>query len=390
MGLIALLFVAFGLAAAAPAPATAAEAPRASAARVAGDGQRTRFVADLERPLSFSAYVVANPYRVILDLPDVNFQLPPGAGDKGRGLITGFRFGPLGPGKSRIIMDTKAPVLIDKAFIVPAENGQPARLVVDVVKTDAKTFARLSRNEQQNARAKVIPLPRSGLRTIILDPGHGGADPGATAVTGLFEKDLTLAFALQAKRELEKTGRYRVLLTRERDEFVSLTDRVRFARQAGGDLFIAIHADTVRGASVRGATIYTLSDTASDPEAAALAAKENGVDALGGVKLSDDTEIGNILVGLAQRDTANKSIAFGKRLANELQDSTELTRAPIRSASFVVLKSPDVPSVLVELGYLSDKADAALLNSEIWRARVAKSFTRAIDSYFATSLAQGQ
>ena len=367
----------------------AAETTIASTARVAGTPERTRFIADLAHPVSFSAYVVQEPYRVILDLPNVNFQFPQGTGEQGRGLIQSFRFGPLGDGKSRIIMDVKSPVLIEKAFIIPAEEGLPARLVVDVVKTDAKTFARLSRKEQETARAKVLALPGKRQRTIVLDPGHGGRDPGATAVNGAYEKDLALAFALFAKRELEKSGRYRVLLTRDGDEFISLDERVQFARKSEADLFIAIHADTFRGASVRGATIYTLSDEATDPEAEALALKENAVDGPGGMKLPMDNDIGSILIGLSQRDTSNKSTAFARRLANELEGTTSLTRDPIRGAAFVVLKSPDVPSVLLELGFLSDEADARLIASDAWRQKVAGALSRAVESYFATSLAQG-
>jgi N-acetylmuramoyl-L-alanine amidase len=367
---------------------SAEPAPRASAARVAGDANRTRFVTDIERPLSFSAYVLADPYRVILDLPDVNFQLPAGSGTKGRGLVTGYRFGPIEPGKSRIIMDTKGPVLIDRAFIIPEENGQPARLVVDLIKTDKATFSKLVRREAKTARAKTMPVPKKGPPTIVIDPGHGGIDPGATSVNGELEKDIVLVFAETLKTRLEKSGRYRVLMTRDEDEFVTLEDRVAFARAAEADLFMAIHADIVRGASVRGATIYTLSETASDAEAEALASKENRADAVGGVKLTaENGDINSILIGLAQRDSANRSAEFASRLAGEMAKATRMTNKPMRSAGFSVLKSPDVPSVLVELGYLSDPADAELLNSPDWRERTAKAIARAVDGHFGLSVA---
>ena len=363
-------------------------APRATAARVAGDAKRTRFVADLERPLSFSAYVVADPYRVILDLPDVNFQLRAGAGTKGRGLVTSYRFGPIEPGKSRIIMDTKGPVLIDKAFIIPAENGQPARLVVDLIQTDKATFTKLSRRELKTARAKTMPVPKAGPRTIIIDPGHGGIDPGATGVNGEAEKEVVLAFAQTLKAKLEKGGRYRVLMTREADEFVTLEDRVAFARAAQGDLFLAIHADIFRGTSVRGATIYTLSDQATDAEAEALASKENRADAVGGVRLTaENGDINSILIGLAQRDSANRAAEFARRLSVELGKATTMTKKPLRAAGFSVLKSPDVPSVLLELGYLSDPTDADLLNSPTWRDRTAKAIARAVDGHFGVAVA---
>lgn len=369
-------------------PASAEPAPRATAARVAGDANRTRFVTDIERPLSFSAYVVADPYRVILDLPDINFQLPAGSGTKGRGLVTGYRFGPIEPGKSRIIMDTKGPVLIDRAFIIPEEDGQPARLVVDLIKTDKATFTKLIRREAKTARAKTMPVPKKGPPTIILDPGHGGIDPGATSVNGELEKDIVLAFAEKLKTRLEKSGRYRVLMTRDQDEFVTLEDRVAFARAAEADLFMAIHADIVRGASVRGATIYTLSETASDAEAEALASKENRADAVGGVRLTaENGDINSILIGLAQRDSANRSAEFAGRLAGEMAKATRMTNKPLRSAGFSVLKSPDVPSVLLELGYLSDPADNELLNSPAWRERTAKAIARAVDGHFGVTVA---
>ena len=368
--------------------ASAEPAPRATAARVGGDATRTRFVTDIERPLSFSAYVVADPYRVILDLPDVNFQLPAGSGTKGRGLVTGYRFGPIEPGKSRIIMDTKGPVLIERAFIIPEENGQPARVVVDLIKTDKATFTKLIRREAKTARAKTMPVPKKGPPTIIIDPGHGGIDPGATSVNGELEKDIVLAFAQTLKTRLEKSGRYRVLMTRDEDEFVTLEDRVAFARAAEADLFMAVHADIVRGASVRGATIYTLSETASDAEAEALASKENRADAVGGVRLTaENGDINSILIGLAQRDSANRSAEFASRLAGEMAKATVMTKKPLRSAGFSVLKSPDVPSVLVELGYLSDPSDAELLNSPEWRERTAKAMARAVNGHFGVTVA---
>ena len=368
--------------------ASAEPAPRATAARVGGDATRTRFVTDIERPLSFSAYVVADPYRVILDLPDVNFQLPAGSGTKGRGLVTGYRFGPIEPGKSRIIMDTKGPVLIERAFIIPEENGQPARVVVDLIKTDKATFTKLIRREAKTARAKTMPVPKKGPPTIIIDPGHGGIDPGATSVNGELEKDIVLAFAQTLKTRLEKSGRYRVLMTRDEDEFVTLEDRVAFARAAEADLFMAVHADIVRGASVRGATIYTLSETASDAEAEALASKENRADAVGGVRLTaENGDINSILIGLAQRDSANRSAEFAGRLAGEMAKATVMTKKPLRSAGFSVLKSPDVPSVLVELGYLSDPSDAELLNSPEWRERTAKAMARAVNGHFGVTVA---
>ena len=207
-------------------------------------------------------------------------------------------------------------------------------------------------------------------------------------MNGELEKDIVLAFAQTLKTRLEKSGRYRVLMTRDEDEFVTLEDRVAFARAAEADLFMAVHADIVRGASVRGATIYTLSETASDAEAEALASKENRADAVGGVRLTaENGDINSILIGLAQRDSANRSAEFASRLAGEMAKATVMTKKPLRSAGFSVLKSPDVPSVLVELGYLSDPSDAELLNSPAWRERTAKAIARAVNGHFGVTVA---
>lgn len=407
-----------------PIPAQAEEVT-AIAARVAGDEGKTRFVADLTRPVSYSVYVLPNPYRVMIDLPGVAFDLGPGSGS-GLGLVSAYRFGPLGKDRSRIVIDTTGPVLIAKSFLVKPEDGQPARLVVDLVKTDEKTF-RMAHEADiaarpdaaaepeaddpvQTATAMPLPVPKPGTepppttaerpapakradgkRVIVIDPGHGGIDPGAIGVRRTKEKDVVLAFSRALRDKLGANKNYEVVLTRDDDTFLSLKQRVKVARQSQADLFIAVHADTVRGASVRGATLYTVSEKASDAEAEALAQKENRADIIGGMDLATENEdVTDILIELAQRETKNHSIFFAKKAANQLQLVTHMTGKPTRSAGFVVLKAPDVPSVLLELGYLSNKADEALLVSPKWQAQVTEAMAKAIDAYFATEIAARQ
>ena len=412
-GLIATLLIGLALTSL---PSSAAEwfrwgsaVPEATAARLGGNEFRTRFVADVTVPMNFNAYVLSDPYRVIIDLQEVKFVFSPGAGRQGRGLVSAFRYGLIDQGRSRIVIDAKGPVLIDKAFIVEPENGEPARIVVDIVPTDEKTFARLNRPRQSEpGPALALPLdgevpeelppisakarvqasnPPAGRFTIVIDPGHGGIDPGAIGKNRTNEKSIVLAFAKELEQRLDR-GRYNVILTRTGDSFLTLKERVRIARKNRADLFLALHADVVRGAAVRGATVYTLSDTASDAEAEALAHAENRADLIAGVDLAEENEeITGILIDLALRETKNHSLVFARAMVDSLDPVVEMTGRPLRSAGFLVLKAPDVPSALLELGYLSSKADEKLLNSQKWRAKAAGAVIRAIDNFFAARLA---
>lgn len=378
--------------------ADAAGLPVATAARVAGDETRTRFVADLSAPVGYTVYVLSNPYRVMIDLPQVSFALPEGAGDKVRGLVSQYRFGPVDDGHSRIVLDTTGPVLIDKAFILNPKDGQPARIVVDLVKTTEQTFAEKSAADTASAAAEPAataapaepePAPATPERKlVVIDPGHGGIDPGAIGVRKTREKDVVLAFGLRLKKVLEATGTIDVVMTRDDDSFLTLRDRVKVAREREADLFIAIHADTVRGGEVRGATIYTLSEKASDAEAEALAHKENRADIIAGVDLeTENQEVTDILIDLAQRESKTHSLVFAKKAVAEMSPVIAFTGKPMRSAGFMVLKAPDVPSVLVELGYLSSRQDESQLSSPAWQQKVAAAMGQAVEKYFATQVA---
>ena len=399
---LALAALSFGLSsphALAEAKDTIAKDAIAKDARLAGDRERTRFIADLSKKVDVHVFALGNPYRVIVDAADVSFQMPEGIGKERRGLVTAFRYGLFAPGRSRIVLDMSGPFLIDRSFVLEPRDDQPARLVVDFVPTDEKTFlAKLRENKQPAAEKISVPLPRSPVRLqtskpiVVLDPGHGGVDPGANSSNGVSEKQVVLKFAKRLKEKLLATGRYEVFMTREDDTFLPLRERVAFAQEKAAGLFLSIHADYFPAEidDARGATVYTLSERASDAEARALAAKENFSDAIAGVELPKDSDevVTNILIDLAQRETNNRSVVFARSIVGELAAKGTLHTKQLRSAGFRVLKAPDVPSVLLELGFLSNAEDEKQLTSEAWRDRMAVSVTAAIDGYFAERIAR--
>lgn len=386
--------------------------PIASGVRLAGDGKQTRFILDLDQPIAVHAFALADPYRVVVDIPQVNFQLPSGIGATGRGLIKAFRYGLVMPGGSRLVFDLTGPAKIANASVLEAANGQPARLVLELEEIDRTTFVQLLAPESRPALrpaiadAKETSLPVSTVPAkleapaaspsstdtrpvIVIDPGHGGPDNG-TQSGSESEKNLVLGFALILRDRIEKGGKYRVVMTRTDDTFIPLDDRVKFARSQSAALFVSIHADALprHEGDAQGATIYTLSDRASDAEAERLAEAENKADAIGGVNLtSEPTEVADILIDLAQRETRTFSNRFARLLMGEMRTVTRMHKNPLKSAGFRVLKAPDVPSVLVELGYVSNKDDMEHLASESWRTRTAGSVAHAIDMFFAKRLA---
>jgi N-acetylmuramoyl-L-alanine amidase len=378
--------------------ASGANPPVATDARVGGDAKQTRFVVDLSRKVDIRAFTLADPYRVVIDLPQVSFQLPPKAGERGRGLVKAFRFGLVMPGGSRIVLDATGPVRVEKAFVIDPADGQPARLVLDLVGIDREAFLRAAavdnRVAPEGAR-KSEPQSNSGRDQrpiIVLDPGHGGIDSGTRAPSGETEKALVLDIALMLRDKLEKSGKYRVVMTRTDDSFVALADRVRLARSRNAQLFISIHCDALaRGeGEAEGATIYTLSDHATDAAAARLADAENRADVISGVDLSvEPDDIADILIDLAQRETRTFSLQFAKTAASELKSAARMHKHPLKSAGFRVLKAPDVPSVLIELGYVSNHQDLKQLMSEKWRMRAGDAIVQAVNTYFTTRLAGG-
>ena len=399
IGAVFWLAAGFGMAGAAeraPLRGSATDAhPVATDTRLGGDENQTRFVLDLSRKIDLRAFTLADPYRVVVDIPQVTFKLPAKTGEAGRGLVRAFRFGLVMQGGSRIVFDVSKPVRIEKAFVLDSAEGQPARLVLDLAATDRDSFMRtlaLENRPQRPAESRRPDPPASSdsRPLIVLDPGHGGIDEGTRAGTGETEKVLVLDFAMLLRDQIEKTGRYRVVMTRTDDTFVPLGERVKIARHHQAALFISIHADALRKGEgeAQGATIYTVSDTASDAEAGRLAEAENRADVIAGIDLSQEpNDVADILIDLAQRETKTFSMQFAKNLVGELRNVARLHKNPLKSAGFKVLKAPDVPSVLLELGYVSSKEDLKQLTSGAWRTRTAGSVVEAIDTFFSARMA---
>ncbi|GEC15903.1 N-acetylmuramoyl-L-alanine amidase [Nitrobacter winogradskyi] len=379
-------------------PEVAVDFPVASAVRVAGDLKQTRFVLDLDRKIGLRAFLLSDPYRVVIDTPQVSFHLAPKAGEAGRGLIKAFRYGLVMPGGSRIVFDLAGPAKIGKAYVLDAANGQPSRLVVELEAVDRAAFNRLLARSSSPEPAKDTGPPgpaadtpgstgvKDGRLVVVIDPGHGGLDNGTQASTGESEKDLVLAFGTALRDRIEQDGRFRVVMTRTDDTFIPLAERVRIARNNGASLFVSVHADALprNEGDARGATIYTLSDMASDREAERLAEAENKADAIGGVDLTEEpTEVADILIDLARRETRTFSNRFARLLMSEMKTSARMHKHPLKSAGFRVLKAPDVPSVLVELGYVSNNADLRQMASEEWRSKTVRSVAKAIEAFLA-------
>lgn len=379
--------------------------------RAGVNGDRTRFVMDLTGPVKFSYFALVDPYRLVIDLPELGWQLPTRPLPKNVGLIKSLRYGLFKAGASRVVLDMAGPMQITAAFLIPPSGNRGHRLVVDMKPSDRASFmAKLVEPRRARGRAQGrvqgraqapaparetgratpdLPIPnrkpgaRGDRRVIVVDPGHGGVDPGAIGRSGVLEKDITLRTARTLKRRLERSGRYRVVLTRDRDVFIRLRDRIAVARRHDADLFISLHADSIRRAGIRGLSVYTLSEKASDKEAAELADKENKADLIAGIDLSAETpEVTDILIDLAQRETMNDSVRFAAELVQELRRVTKLLRKTHRFAGFAVLKAPDIPSVLIEMGFLSNRQDERALRKESYRARIADSVAQSIDRYF--------
>lgn len=355
---------------------------------------KTRFRITLSKPVTAQTYLMERPDRVIVDLPEVAFHLPPETGRKRQGLIASYRYGLFAPGRSRVVMDLAEPAIVSAISTETGAPGGAAILVIELARAERAEFQRavaetsgVSKPAPEQPAAKEIQDARP---VIVIDPGHGGIDPGAAAHTGVAEKDLVLDFARLLKERLDAQGRYRVLLTRDTDVFVSLGDRVRAARSAKADLFISIHADSISGEqNVRGLTVYTGSERASDADSARLADRENRSDAAAGVEsVETPDEIMDILQELTLRETRTFSHGFAARLVAELDSVARLNKNPRREAGFRVLRAHDVPSVLVELGYLSSRQDLDLLMSDEWRGKMVAAMSVAIDRFFATRLAR--
>ncbi len=389
-----------------PATAPVADAPAivATDARFVSRPELTRISFVLSGAADVRAYVLAEPDRVVVDLPQINFMIDPAIGRprlaagksvRGKtpapqplgGVVGSYRFGLFAPGKSRIVIDLAEPARVVRAVAERGADGV-TRLIVDLARVDRAAFLALSRQKPAGsepvvaAPAVVAPGDKP---VIVLDAGHGGIDDGAHAPDGTLEKTIVLDFVRALATRLEAGGRYKVVMTRATDVFIPLADRVKIAQDAGASLFVSIHADTLSDEpSVSGATIYTVADKASDAMAAKVAEQENQSDAVAGVESGDDKNgVADILFDLTRRETRAYSHVFAGTLVDYFKQVARLNKNSRRSAGFRVLKAPDVPSVLLELGYLSSARDEPNLVSTEWRDRVAGAVADAVDRFFS-------
>lgn len=379
----------------------------ATGVRLGEHPEHTRFVLELSENVEYRLFTLADPYRVVLELPAMQWRLPAKSGVRGAGLVKSYRYGLFGHSRSRVVFDLLEPAKVQADFIMPPEEGKPARLVLDLVATSDAEFRETAGwpaedntpvaeapegSAPADAPDDAVPVGQGDGRFIIaLDAGHGGQDPGATGASGTLEKDVVLKTVLALRDELEKRAGYTVVLIRDDDTFLNKKDRVKAARAARADLFISLHADTISKPGIHGASVYTLSESASDAEAAELAEQENASDIIAGVDLSGDKDdVGSILIDLAQRETKNRSTIFAQMLLPELDRQTGLVVQPLRSAGFRVLKAPDVPSVLIELGFLSNPNDEARLTDPDWREGMAEAIARSVDAYHTRMSAVAQ
>ncbi len=392
-----LLSFLLGLAVAAP--AWAAGKPIVTDARVGVHDGLTHFVLDVSAPIQVQrVFTLPAPYRVVIDLPS-SIDQPDLRNERvNTGIISAYRSGRFSVRTFRLVLEVDGPARVLRHYPLPGENGLGHRYVFQLEPVNAATFAR--ERQAPPVLAAAVPGPpiprtkpeRSANKTlIVIDPGHGGIDPGATRGKKILEKAVTLAVAKRIKKELEKSNRYSVLLTRDGDIFMSLHDRKIVAQRRPADLFISIHADSIRKRRVRGASVYTVSEKASDEEAAALAANENKSDLLAGIASIDFERMDHvrteIFIDMMGNKTQERAIHFSGMLVEAFRgEKVKLRREPRRHAGFVVLKAPDVASVLVELGYLSNQRDARLLRSAKHQAKLARAVRRAVDRYFTDEI----
>lgn len=372
--------------------ASGADSLRASRLQLEGDAARTVVSLHFDRETHPSWFLLRAPYRLVIDLPETSFAIEPRAAAEGKGLVSIIRYGHFDEDHARLILGGDAPFTVESVEMAPEAEEDGYRMTAVLVAASASEFeaalaerAGRAAGERDSGDAPVVnPGARQEDRpfTVVLDPGHGGIDGGARGVSGIQEKSITLAFALELRKKLQGNENIAVFMTREKDVFLRLSERVKMAREHEADLFISIHADTIRYRSVRGATVYTVSSKASDAMAQEVAHGENLADRVAGIMAEEvPEEVNDILVDLLRRETQTFSITFARSLIGEMSNEIEMIKNPHRSAGFQVLTAPDVPSVLLELGYLSNPKDEELMRDPKWRDRAAGRIAAAIRQY---------
>lgn len=372
----------------------------------------TRVTLGTDTAMPYRAFVLNNPLRVVIDLPLMNWQAPMNKGDR-TGRIKSYRQSVFQHDTRRVVFDLNTPMIITSHARLSPEAGRGWQYIFDLQPASAMKFQQAigrvvtgggapqnaTKGTSQNLRlatdipametSPVLTAPtKKKIPLIVIDAGHGGVDSGAIASNGVYEKNITLGVARRLRDALQATGHYRVHLTRDRDIFIKLPQRVAIARRMGADLFVSLHADTIMRPSVQGASVYTLSETASDVETAKLAERENAVDTLVNVDVGDvEDDVADILIDLVTRDTMNQSKVLAQTVVNTFrrQGIATLPERPHRSAGFAVLKAPDIPSILIEMGYLSNRNEANRLVNADHQKKLANAILTTIDTFFANN-----
>ena len=387
--------------------------PSVEAARVSTTPERARLILDLSAVTEFAVASIAGPDRIAVDVKAGSVPTIATQPVAGQGIVASFTTTIAADDRVRVELLLTTPSIVQQAYLLDAVGDQPARLVVDLVTTTPEEFAARAAADLANSIDRIVPdavaaapeapssEPAPGGEAIaeapaaepvvvesrpliVLDPGHGGIDNGASTNKGVHEKDITLAFALQLRDLLVASGEFDVALTRDDDTYLTLNERVDLARQNRADLFISLHADTFQEADIRGASIYTRDERAADILDKVLSEGETRADVVAGFVQSDaKPAVIDILVDLMRRQARQQAYLAAGDIVKAMEPSVTLRRFPVRQADFFVLQAPDIPSMLIELGFMSNSADIENLESQKWRDKVVESIAKGVEGYFA-------
>ena len=370
--------------------------PEIVGARVSTTPQRARLIIDISDSTEFAVATLDEPRRIAVDVRVSVMNIDDKIEPAGEGIVSGVSMEMAESGRARTWLELASPARVQQAYVLEPFDGQPARLVVDLITISEEEFAANAAKDIALAATRVqsalgnnsnppgtLSVQTSSRPLIIIDPGHGGIDGGAETASGVMEKDIVLNFSKALQKLLVDAGGFDVALTRDDDTFLRLEERVALARQNKADLFISVHADYFQQSSVRGTSVYTRDETATDVLDKVLADNENQVDIVAGFAVpGTDDEVVSILVDLMRREMRRQAYLAAESIVAQLQPSVRLRRFPVRKADFLVLQSPDVPSILVELGFLSNAQDSSNLTTDAWQDRVAQAVARGIATYF--------
>ena len=377
------------------APSTPVGLPNVIDVRVTVGEDRARLVIDLASKTEFSFVSLDEPNRLAIDVRAGTFSVPePSGAPAETSLISSYLVEQAASDRVRTTLTLAAPVQVQQAYVLDPFEDQPARLVVDIIPADPATFAAnverdravsatIAETTTESTPAGGSELPLNTRPLVVIDPGHGGIDSGAEAANGVREKDIVLAFSLRLQELLIQSGRFDVALTREDDTYLRLEERVALARGNKADIFLSIHADSFQQPEIRGASVYTRDENATDVLDKVLADSENKSDVIAGFAMPQMApEVVDILLDLMRREMRKQSFVAAQSIVHQLEPSVALRRFPVRQADFFVLQAPDVPSVLIELGFLSNLDDISNLTQTDWQNRTAEAIARGISTYF--------